>query len=255
MAGAGHVSGSQVRHREQARGIRDVQPLLDGQRPFDLRPLADGADPEGHERVLLRGARGALGGTKGLHLVEVRRVLGAVERVRALGAVVLGALGQERLHAGDPGGRELGELRRGRAVLARAVAKGEWIVSASAVTFSRGEHRCRGRVPDSDAGVLRRAIRDRGERGVEERLEVGLLVRERAGEHAMGSRRRGRDLGRIGPGLEQAEVRLVPPGDRVDGVVDRTVHHRQVQVRHRGRDAGCAGRCQGVHVPVEDDLG
>ena len=55
-------------------------------------------------------------------------------------------------------------------------------------------------------------------------------------------------------------VRPVPSGDRVDGVVDRALHHRQVDGLHRCRHAGTRRRCvrrrvveciERVLVPVE----
>ena len=151
-----------------------------------------GRDPERHERVLLGRAGGALGRAERLDLVEVGRVLRAVERVRAVGAVVLGAPPRgtashrrstpprtPRCPAASAGTRPVrrrrsaGGRRRGRRLRARRASRPP-----------RPAHR--------DAGVLGRAVRDRLERGVELRLEVGGLVREqvRPGRRAPRSRPR-----------------------------------------------------------------
>lgn len=73
---------------------------------------------------------------------------------------------------------------------------------------------------------------------------------------------RGHQRGRPWRGGETGEVRLIASIDQVDRVIDRTMHHRKVQDRHRRRLAGARGLSTGgidqgfgrVAIPIQHHI-
>ena len=129
--------------------------------------------------------------------------------------------------------------------------------SAPAIVRARREHRRCAGLADLDPAGLCGPVGHARERCVIEGLERRLLRRENADEGPVGGGRRGRLLGirRIGRG--RGEIRSVASVDRVDGVVDSALHHRQAERLHvrglaRGRGADAAIAFQSVTALLVD---
>ena len=120
------------------------------------------------------------------------------------------------------------------------------------------EHRRRGRLAGRDAALLARAVRDPLKRRRVQGIERGdPLGRDDLDEHVVRRRRHGRVLRgeRLRADLlDVDEIRLVCPGDGVDRVVHRALHHRHATSLPVGRRPDEDRLGLGRGVPVADHV-
>src|SRR5512132_3448904 len=158
------VGPGQVRHREQAGALDAVQLLALRQRAEDAVPDRDAAVlPEDRGCRLVGGAARARKRAELLDLVEVLRVGGAGERVRAVGAEHLHARDEERVHVPYAGAGVAPEVGRRLPPLSGIGAFDDRERVKASVVGARGEHRRGGGGPRRDAVLLVNVLGNRRE--------------------------------------------------------------------------------------------
>ena len=188
--------------------------------------------PEDRGLGLVGGARRARERAEPLDLVEVPRV-GPARQAFGRSVRSISALGTRNgstfaTHGAGSSAKLGGDGRQTPGV----VADDERERPAAAVALAGGEHRgAAAASPTAMPAVLPGPFGDRRQRCVVLRLERRWLRREQCDEDAEGRRRGGR-VGRVRRGGRgRDEVRTVAPVDRVDGVVDGALDHREAQRR------------------------
>ena len=254
------VRARHVLHREHARALDAAQAAVDRELTGGAGPPLRAFRPEARLVGLVGGARRRGERADRLDLVELTRVALARERVRGGTRVPASRIRNGRTSliqaAGSlPKAGSTGPPLADRPRVHRRGGRREAVGAEAAVVLAIGQHGRRGDLADADAAVLRRAGRDRRERGVVERRQGRLLGGHDAEQDAIGGGGRGGVL-RVPvarPHLD--EVGLVALVDRVHGVVDGAVDHGQVD-RGDGRRLAGRGheRVDGVGVPVGDGV-
>ena len=249
------VGRGQRDHAEQAGVLRGAEPVARGQLAHDaaVEPHRVGL-PEDRRHRLVGGAIRAVELAEALDLVQVTRVGAAGQRGRSVGQEPARVRDQERPHVADPPRRVDRRQRRRHAPFAGRGALRERVRHPgrqAPVVRARGEHGRRGVLAGRDPARLGPPGRDRGQRGVVLTLKRGQPLRIARGERAERRRGRGGVLGRRAVGAGNVQVRLVAAVDGIDRVVDRAVHHREVQRRRVRRRAGSQDRALRVQIPVD----
>ncbi len=166
-------------------------------------------------------------------------------------AELLGILAQERVDVLDPRVRVVHERRQDGPPAARVRADREAVRAEATVLRAGGDHRPGGGLADRDSALLGRPVRNRCQRGGIASVERRLLCRDDVGKDAVRRRCGGRVLRVPRPGRHPNEIGLVAAVDRVDGVEDGAVHHREVDRRDGGGLPGRRDqRVGGVDVPI-----